>query len=76
MTVTVRAFARYRVLLGFDALELPLPRPSDLGTLLADPRFARLPREALLAVNQRYADRSWSLAEGDEVALMPPVSGG
>lgn len=76
MTVTVRAFARYRTLLGFDALDLPLPHPADLGTLLADDRFAPLPREALLAVNRRYAGRSSSLADGDEVALMPPVSGG
>jgi len=74
MTVTVRTFARYKALLGFEHLELPCP--ATLGDLLADPRFAALPREALLAVNQAFTDRSAALKDGDEVALMPPVSGG
>jgi molybdopterin converting factor small subunit len=72
--ITVRAFARYRTLLGFERLELPCP--ATLGDLLADPRFAALPKEALLAVNQAFAGRDRALADGDEVALMPPVSGG
>jgi molybdopterin converting factor small subunit len=74
--ITVRTFARYRHLLGFQILELPLPAPPRLCTLLEDPRFARLPAEALLAVNQSFADRSALLQDGDEIALMPPVSGG
>ncbi len=74
--VTVRAFARYRELLGFQSLEVTLPDPPSLGALLANPRFQMLPAEALLAVNQRFADRATVLAEGDEIALMPPVSGG
>jgi molybdopterin converting factor small subunit len=72
--VTVKCFARYRALLGFSDLEMPAA-PS-LGDLLADPRLANLPKDALLAVNQSFADRATPLAEGDEVALMPPVSGG
>ncbi|WP_243321454.1 MoaD/ThiS family protein [Geothrix sp. SG200] len=72
--ITVKCFARYRALLGFS--DLSLPAPSTLGDLLADPRFAALPKDALLAVNQSFADRSTVLADGDEVALMPPVSGG
>ncbi|HET6330277.1 MAG TPA: MoaD/ThiS family protein [Holophagaceae bacterium] len=72
--LTVLAFARYRDLLGFDHLELePLP---TLGALLADPRFAKLPKDALIAVNQAFADRATALQDGDEVALLPPVSGG
>lgn len=74
--VIVHAFARYRELLGFQRLECALPDPPTLGTLLVDPRFKTLPTEALLAVNQAFTDRSWKLKEGDEVALMPPVSGG
>ncbi len=74
MTLTVRAFARYRTLLGFERIEVPCP--GTLGDLLADPRFAGLPKEALLAVNQAFADRATALQDGDEVALMPPVSGG
>ena len=72
--ITVKCFARYRALLGFGELALPLA--STLGELLADPRFAALPADALLAVNQTFADRDATLKDGDEVALMPPVSGG
>lgn len=72
--LTVQCFARYRALLGFSELELPaMP---TLGDLLADPRFIDLPKDALLAVNQSFADRATPLVDGDEVALMPPVSGG
>jgi molybdopterin converting factor small subunit len=74
--VRVRVFARYRGLLGWDVLELPLPEPPTLARLLEDPRLALLPQEALLAVNQAFASRETVLFEGDEVALMPPVSGG
>jgi len=72
--ITVKCFARYRALLGFAELKLPLV--STLGDLLTDPRLAPLPKDALLAVNHNFADRATPLAEGDEVALMPPVSGG
>ncbi len=70
----VLAFARYRALLGFESLDLPAA--ATLGDLLADPRFAALPADALLAVNQSFADRATPLKDGDEVALLPPVSGG
>ena len=72
--LTVLAFARYRDLLGFERLELP-PAPT-VEALLSDPRFAMLPKDALLAVNQAFADRAAALKDGDEVALLPPVSGG
>lgn len=74
--VIVHAFARYRELLGFQRLECALPDPPTLGTLLVEAHFKGLPAEALLAVNQIFADRSSVLKDGDEVALMPPVSGG
>ena len=72
--LTVLAFARYRDLLGFDRLELE-PAPT-VDALLADVRFAKLPKDALIAVNQAFADRAMVLQDGDEVALLPPVSGG
>ena len=72
--ITVKCFARYRALLGFSETECPAC--ATLGLLLADPRFGALPPDALLAVNQAFADRTTSLQDGDEVALMPPVSGG
>lgn len=76
MTLRVRAFARYREILGFESAEWALPEPATLATLLEDPRLKALPKEALLAVNQRFASLETPLVDGDEVALMPPVSGG
>lgn len=76
ITVTVRTFARYRELLGFEQREYDLSEPASLAELLAQPQLAKLPAEALLAVNQAFATADVVLADGDEVALMPPVSGG
>lgn len=70
----VLAFARYRDLLGFHSLELPVV--AHVGELLRDDRFAALPKDALIAVNQTFADPTTPLKAGDEVALLPPVSGG
>ncbi len=72
--ITVKCFARYRDLLGFSELEMPVV--PTVGDLLKEPRLAGLPKDALLAVNQRFAERAATLGDGDEVALMPPVSGG
>ena len=74
--ITVRTFARYRERLGFQHLELQLPDPATLEALLAHPRLAALPPEALFAVNRAFVGRQAGLRDGDEVALMPPVSGG
>ena len=72
--ITVKCFARYRALLGFAAIELPAA--PTLAELLRDPCFEALPKDALLAVNQSFAAPTTPLSDGDEVALMPPVSGG
>ncbi|WLT29949.1 MoaD/ThiS family protein [Geothrix sp. PMB-07] len=72
--ITVKCFARYRALLGFE--EVQVAAVPTLADLLADSRFAALPKDALLAVNMSFADRTSPLRDGDEVALMPPVSGG
>jgi molybdopterin converting factor small subunit len=74
--IHLRAFARYRERLGFQTLDLALPTPPTLAGLLADPRLAGLPAEVLFAVNQAFAGPEAELKDGDEVALMPPVSGG
>jgi MoaE-MoaD fusion protein len=82
MTVTVRLFAILRERAGRDSIEMELDegatvaealdrlseRP-ELGDLLE-----RMP--VRMAVNRDYADPDTSLAPGDELALVPPVSGG
>ena len=76
MVITVLAFARYRALLGFDRVQIPFSQAATLAALLADTRFQALPKDALLAVNQTFVKRDAQLEDGDEVALMPHVSGG
>ncbi len=79
MKVTVRCFASVRELLGADVLEVELPSGATLETLKAElstraPDFARLPLAQ--AINRAYAEPDQPLAEGDEVAFIPPISGG
>ena len=81
MRVRVRLFASLREAAGLPELALDLPEGAtaeDAWRRLA----ARLPalaaRRASLAasVNRRYAAFDAPLAEGDEIAFIPPVSGG
>jgi molybdopterin converting factor subunit 1 len=76
MQVRVRLFAGLRERAGTDALELELPdgaRVADALTRLKDV-VDGVP--VVMAVNQEYAAREATLAPGDELALIPPVSGG
>ncbi len=68
-------------IVGQRDLLLELPEGTTAGGLLqrvtADhPPLARLAPSLRLAVNQEYVESAHPLAEGDEVALIPPVSGG
>lgn len=81
MRVRVLFFALYRDLAGSSELVLELPTPATAGSLVSSLRgrgggLARLPATPVLAVNQELAELSTPLAEGDEVALLPPVAGG
>jgi molybdopterin converting factor subunit 1 len=76
MVVHVRLFAALRERAGSDRLELELPD----GALVADALAAvdDLARDLplVLAVNREYAAPEDRLSPGDELALIPPVSGG
>ncbi len=79
MKVTVRCFASVRELLGADTLEVEVPDGTTLAALknlLADraPDLRRL--TVSCAVNRDYADADRTLSDGDEVAFIPPISGG
>lgn len=72
--VTVRLFAGLRERAGTGRLELDgVDRVGDVWARLA---LGDEPGGLLYAVNREYVDRSAALADGDEVALIPPVSGG
>ena len=74
MRVKVRLFAGLRERAGVAERELEgVTRVSDVWAAL---ELGDEPEGLLYAVNRRYAERERDLADGDEVALIPPVSGG
>jgi molybdopterin synthase sulfur carrier subunit len=81
MRVKVRLFARLRDLVGSGEFERDLP-PSGTVQAVWDDLVAETPslrdyeRAISVAVNTEYARMSARLADGDEVAFLPPVSGG
>lgn len=81
MTVRSLFFATYRDLAGAEELEVELPAASTVRDLVRELRAARpglaaLPEHPAVAVNLEYAPLSTALADGDEVAFIPPVAGG
>lgn len=80
MTVTVLLFASYADALGTGSLALELPVGATAGDVITRvqqmPGAARLPKNPLVAVNERYVKRDRVIATGDEVAIIPPVAGG
>jgi MoaE-MoaD fusion protein len=76
MRVTVRLFAGLRERAGTGARELELPSGSRLGDVWAPLGLGEEPEGLLYAVNKDYASGDRLLSDGDEVALIPPVSGG
>jgi molybdopterin converting factor subunit 1 len=74
-------FAQLKEVTGCEAVELPLPSPSDgdqlWGRLLEQfPGLASHRPNVRLARNWEYAAPDAVFADDDEVALIPPVSGG
>jgi molybdopterin synthase catalytic subunit len=81
MRIRVKLFASVREIVGHRELTLEVPsdcRASDLPRRLASeyPGLRPLLASLKIAVNHEYADGERMLTEDDEVALIPPVSGG
>ena len=73
MTVRVRLFAGLRERAGWSEREVDAATVADVWGALG---LGDEPAGLLYAVNKAYAERDRLLAGGDEVALIPPVSGG
>jgi MoaE-MoaD fusion protein len=71
--VTVRLFAGLRERAGWSRREIDAATVADVWPAL---ELGDEPTGLLYAVNKEYAERDRPLATGDEVALIPPVSGG
>jgi molybdopterin synthase catalytic subunit len=76
MRVTVRLFAILRQRAGRDTLELDLPDGARVSDALAEVDDLAGGLRLVMAVNREYAAADHPLAAGDELALIPPVSGG
>ena len=73
MSVTVRLFAGLREQAGWSSREVSALTVADVWPALG---LGDEPEGLLYAVNREYAERGQELEDGDEVALIPPVSGG
>ena len=81
MRVHLRYFAIVREALGRAEEERDVPEDTTAGSLfdalaLEAPRLAAMKRSVMLMVNQEYVPPTHILIDGDELALIPPVSGG
>ena len=81
MKLNVRFFALYRERAGTAEEDLDLPQGSTVSHLIQEvrsrhPSLAPPEVDIVVAVNAEYAGGDTLLSEGDEVALIPPVSGG
>ncbi len=81
MNVQVRLFARYRELAGTSSLELEMPASStalDVFDRVAErfPEMRSMRGSTLMAIDADFVRPETELREGEELVLMPPVSGG
>jgi molybdopterin converting factor subunit 1 len=79
--VTIRLFARLRELAGASELTRDVPDGATAGdawhVLVREfPAMTDYSRTVSCAVNEEYARLTTALKQGDEVAFLPPVSGG
>ena len=81
MRVTVRLFARLRELAGAAELDRDVPDGSTALDVWNDlsgefPALADYTKAISVAVNEDYARLTASVRDGDDIAFLPPVSGG
>ena len=80
MTILVKLFALGRELIGKNELKIQLQTGATVQDVLDQlgqdyQDFSRL-SSFMIAVNMEYSETSHVLQDGDEVAIIPPVSGG
>ena len=81
MKVRVRLFAGLKELIGQQDITVDLPEGASVGDLREKlrrdiPRLASFLPSLVCAVNEEYRLTEYPLHDGDEVALIPPISGG
>ena len=81
MRVTIRLFARLRDLAGTGELAREIAAPATVASVWSaltqeTPALLEYERTLSVAVNAEYSRMSAAVQDGDEVAFLPPVSGG
>lgn len=81
MRITIRLFARLRDIAGGGELTREVAGPATVGavwaSLVADfPELSPYERSISCAVNADYSRFAATVSDGDEIAFLPPVSGG
>jgi molybdopterin converting factor subunit 1 len=80
MKYKINLFGITRDIVGNSAIEIEMSQPSEVQAVLGKLRsnFPKLQeiKSLLVAVNSDYAEEDLLLNEKDEIALIPPVSGG
>ena len=81
MKIRIRLFASFREAVGSGTLAWDAPDGASVADVVAAlraqyPKLGPAAEKALLAVNQEYVGGALQLHDGDELALIPPVSGG
>jgi len=79
--VTVRLFARLRDLTGSGELVREVPEQADARAVwnamaVEWPSIREYEKTMSVAINAEYAKMTDAVHDGDEIAFMPPVSGG
>jgi MoaE-MoaD fusion protein len=81
MRVRVLFFGQLKDLVGTSSEEIDLPAGCDLRSVFEryqarQPRLGELARSIVIARNREFAAPATPVSEGDEIAFLPPVSGG
>jgi molybdopterin synthase catalytic subunit len=81
INITLLLFGQAREWVGLSTLALEIEAPATVQCAFAilkskHPRLAEMERSLLFAVNEEYASPSHPLVDGDQLAVLPPVSGG
>jgi molybdopterin synthase catalytic subunit/molybdopterin converting factor small subunit len=74
--VRVRLFAALRERAGSGSVDVDVPEGATVGDVWQALGLGEEPAGILYALNKAYVERTQALAAGDEVAVIPPVSGG
>jgi molybdopterin synthase sulfur carrier subunit len=79
MKITVLLFAKSREIVGEDQIDYQMNEGDTVSHLIKKlqsqfPDFAAL--NFIIAVNTEYVEKDYQLHDGDQVAIIPPISGG